>query len=246
VRCLAIVPARGGSKGLPGKNIRVLAGLPLLVHSLRCAAQAKLLSRVIVSTDSEEIAAVARAYGGDVPFLRDAVLAQDQTPLLPVLANALQKVEAAEGAVYDAIVLLDPTSPARLPREIDEAIEMLAVAAEADGVVACSRPDFNPFWVGCVRDGAYLRPAFEGGSAYVARQQVPAFFRVNGSLYVFRRDFLLAAPGHVLNGKMLLLETPEERAMSIDDGRQFDRAELLIRERIVRLPWLDGEAESAE
>src|SRR5262249_42221360 len=98
--CLAIVPARGGSKGLPGKNIRMLAGLPLIAHALACARMVPRIRRTIVSTDSEEIAEVARAHGGEVPFLRPPELAQDTSPMMPVLAHALDEVERGEGQRY--------------------------------------------------------------------------------------------------------------------------------------------------
>ena len=94
---LAIIPARGGSRGLPGKNIRPLVGLPLIVHSLRLAALCLEIDRCIVTTDSDEIAAVAKAYGGDVPFMRPAELARDDTPMMPVLRHALLEIERAEG-----------------------------------------------------------------------------------------------------------------------------------------------------
>src|SRR4051812_8742805 len=113
--CLAVVPARGGSRGLPGKNVRPLAGLPLLVHSLRCAALAPDVTRTVVSTDSAEIAQVARAHGADVPFLRPAELATDEAPMMPVLAHAVAAVEAEEGRAYGSVLLLDPTSPGRTP-----------------------------------------------------------------------------------------------------------------------------------
>ena len=122
-RVLAVVPARGGSSGLPGKNIRPFAGLPLLAHSLRCAALTPAITRTVVSTDSPEIAAVARAYCGDAPFLRPAELAQADTPMWPVLRHALAEVEKAEGVTYDFLVLLDPTSPTRTPEELARALE---------------------------------------------------------------------------------------------------------------------------
>src|SRR3954451_10687616 len=104
---LAVVPARGGSKGLPGKNIRPLAGLPLLEHSVKLAQLCPEIDRTIVSTDSEEIAEIARAVGAEVPFLRPAKLARDETPMLPVLRHALGELDGA----WDLVLLLDPTSP---------------------------------------------------------------------------------------------------------------------------------------
>src|SRR5690348_11806624 len=132
--CLAVIPARGGSKGLPRKNIRPLAGLPLLVHSLRCTARVPRIARTIVSTDDAEIAEVARAHGGDVPFIRPAELARDDTPMLPVLKHALLEVERLEGRTYGSLLLVDPTSPGRLPGDIDSAFAILDADASADGV----------------------------------------------------------------------------------------------------------------
>src|SRR4051794_37978762 len=130
--CLAVIPARGGSRGLPGKNIRSLAGLPLLVHSLRCAALAPEIARTVVSTDSAKIAEVARAHGGDVPFLRPAALATDEAPMMPVLAHAVAAVEAEEGRAYGSVLLLDPTSPTRLPEDVTRAVALLEADPAAD------------------------------------------------------------------------------------------------------------------
>ena len=115
---LAVIPARGGSKGLPGKNIRPIAGLPLIAHSIRCAALSPEVDRCVVSTDCEEIASVARQHGGCVPFLRPAELAQDDTPMIPVLQHALREMEQRDAQRYETILLLDPTSPGRLPVDI--------------------------------------------------------------------------------------------------------------------------------
>lgn len=236
--CLAVIPARGGSKGLPGKNIRPLAGVPLIVHSLECAARAPRIARTIVSTDSEEIAAIARAAGGDVPFLRPAPLAADDTPTMPVLVHALDEIERAEGRRFASVLLLEPTSPGRLPEDIQRAFALLDGDAASDGVVACSRPSFNPFYVGVVEREGHIVPAFEG-VAHTRRQDVPDFFRVNGALYLWRTEFLRRAPAAWLpGGRHRLLEIPEVRSFSIDDALEFEMAELMLRHGLVRLPWL--------
>lgn len=232
--CLAIIPARGGSKGLPRKNILPLAGVPLLVHSLRCAERAPFITRTIVSTDSDEIAAIARAAGGDVPFLRPAELASDHTPTMPVLVHALDQL----GESYDSVLLLEPTSPGRLPEDIARAGELLAADAGADGVIACSRPAFNPFYVGVVAPAQYLKPAFELGE-HTRRQDVPPFLRINGALFLWRSEFVRRTPPAWLHaGKHLPLEIPETRAFSIDDADELALAELMIGAGLVRLPWL--------
>jgi CMP-N,N'-diacetyllegionaminic acid synthase len=237
---LAIVPARGGSKGLPGKNIRPLAGLPLLVHSLRCAARCPEISQCVVSTDSEEIAAVARAHGGKAPFLRPASLAADSTPMIPVLQHALAEMEARDARRYDLILLLDPTSPGRLPDDVAQARRLITDDPRADGVVAVSEPTFNPFWVGVVVRDGLLTPAVPGMARYTRRQDVPRFLRVNGALYLWRRDSLAAAPADWDHGRCMPLEIPESRAMSIDTLFEFELAELMIRHGLVRLPWLEA------
>lgn len=240
MRILAVVPARGGSKGLPGKNIRALHGLPLLGHSLRCATLTEVITRTIVSTDDEQIASVARKLGGDVPFLRPSALAQDDTPMMPVLQHALRSVEDAEGTRYDALLLLDPTSPGRYPADIANAAALLADSPEADGVIACSKPTFNPFWVGVVdRGDGYARRAFDTATTYARRQDVPPFYRINGALYLWRRGFVES--GAWPEGNHRILEIPEARAFSIDDEYEFRLAEALLTSGLVRLPWLTEE-----
>jgi N-acylneuraminate cytidylyltransferase len=235
--CLAVIPARGGSKGLPGKNVRPLAGLPLLAHSVRCAERVPRIRRTIVSTDSAEIAEVARAAGAEVPFLRPAELARDDTPTIPVLQHALAELERRDGCTYGSVLLLEPTSPARLPEDVDRAFALLDADPGADGVVACSRPHFNPFYVGVVERDGYVARAFDG-PAYVRRQDVPQFFRINGALFLWRRDFVRRTAPAWLDGRHRMLEIPEARAFSIDDAQDLALAEASIGAGLVKLPWL--------
>lgn len=236
--CLAVVPARGGSKGLAGKNVRPLAGLPLLVHSLRCAAATPRIARTVVSTDSAEIAEVARQYGGDVPFLRPAELARDDSPMMPVLVHALSQIERAEARQYGSVLLLDPTSPGRTPDDISAAFARLDADRGADGVIACSRPTFNPFWTGVVEEHGVIRSAFPGGFDHVRRQDVRPFYRINGALYLWRRAFIAGGAVRATDGRQLLLEIPEARAFSIDDQAEFELAEAVIDRGLIELPWL--------
>lgn len=235
--CLAVIPARGGSRGLPGKNIRTLADLPLIVHSLRCAALVPRLTDVIVSTDDPSIATVARDAGGDVPFMRPTELAGDNTPMMPVLRHALDQMEASRGRKYRSLLLLDPTSPGRTPNDIEHAFTLLGADPTANGVVACSRPTFNPFWVGVVERAGYIAAAFESGR-YARRQDVPPFYRINGALYLWRTEFVRSAPDAWPLDKHLMLEIPEQRAFSIDDLAEFEMADLLLRSGRLELPWL--------
>jgi N-acylneuraminate cytidylyltransferase len=234
LRILTVIPARGGSKGLPGKNTRPLAGIPLLGHSIRCARAAGLVD-VIVSTDSLEISEVAKAQGGEVPFIRPTELATDAAAMMPVMAHAVTTMEAA-GRRHDAVLLLDPTSPGRLPEDIVAAQALLASDPDAMGVVAVSRPHFNPYWVGVTAPGGALQPAFPGLAKAARRQDLPPFLRINGALYLWRREFVLAGV-HWSAVRMLPLEIPESRAFSIDTLEEFEMAEWLIVSGRIALPW---------
>jgi CMP-N,N'-diacetyllegionaminic acid synthase len=234
---LALVPARGGSKGLPGKNIRPLAGLPLIEHSLRLARLCPAVSRTVVSTDSEEIAEVARGAGGEVPFLRPAELARDDTPMLPVLRHALAELDPA-GGEWDLLLLLDPTSPGRLPQDVELAHELLAGRPDADGVVAVSEPSFNPIWHAVVERDGFMQPLLPEAPTYGRRQDVPRVLRINAALYLFRTSFLRSAQDTWLEGRHVPLEIPDLRAFHIDTEEDLRVAELLLDGGLVSLPWL--------
>jgi len=236
---LAVIPCRGGSKGLPGKNIRPLGGMPLVAHSIRMAESCPAISRTVVSTDDERIADVARQYGGDVPFMRPAQLAQDDTPMWPVLKHALQAVEDTEGRRYGSVLLLDPTSPGRLPEDVVKAAEMLEEDANAVGVIGVSEPHFNPRWV-CVEAGAggYMQQSFSSSTTYLRRQDVPPVYRINGCLYLWRRDYVAESPDiGFYKSPHRFLVLPEERAVHIDELHDFRTAELLLREGLIEFPW---------
>jgi N-acylneuraminate cytidylyltransferase len=240
-RVLAVVAARGGSRGLPGKNTRTLCGLPLVVHALRAAAMTPAVTRTVVTTDSEEIARVAREHGGDVPFLRPAELAADDTPMAPVIAHVLTTVEALEGATYDAVLLLDPTSPARDPRQLEAAVDRLFDDPALDGVVSVSEPTFQPEWVGVRQDGTALRRYFPGSAGVTRRQDAGRYLRINGNFYVWRAAFARGLRQSWFDeGRYAGLEIPEAQAFSIDDDFEFRLIEAMAGAGLVRFPWLEG------
>lgn len=244
LRTLAVVPARGGSKGLPRKNIRPLAGLPLIGHSIRAAAMVPAVTRCIVTTDSAEIAAVARAHGGDVPFLRPVDLAADDTPMAPVLRHALAQVEQEEGLAYDMVVLLDPTSPAREPADVEAAVHLLEEHPEWDGVVSVSEPAFNPVWVGVRATGAdgRMERYFPEGEGVTRRQEVERYLRVNGNFYVWRAEFVRRLEHSWMDeGVHGMFEIPDVRAFAIDYVEEFTLLEALFAQNLVALPWLSSE-----
>lgn len=238
-RLLAVIPARGGSKGLPGKNIRVFGGLPLIAHTIMFAKMCPEISRCIVSTDSSEIAKVAAEFGGDVPFLRPAVLAQDETPVLPVLQHALSYAEEHGDPPYDLLLLLDPTSPAREPGDIAGALRALLERPTATSIIGVSKPEHNPISHGVVDREGWMVDLIEGANRYERRQEVPPSYQINGSLYLWRTEYL--RPEKVSWRRLprqMMYEIPRYRTMSIDTLREFQLGEILLERGLITFPWL--------
>lgn len=239
MRLLAVIPARGGSKGLPGKNIRPFMGLPLIAHSIRFAGMCPEIDRCIVSTDSPEVAELARRFGAEVPFMRPADLSQDETPLWPVLRHALAAVEAQDGGRFDALLLLDPTSPGRDPSDVAGALRRLEASPDADGIIGVSEPHFNPMWNCVVERDGWMAQLIEAGSRFERRQQAPKVYRIHGGLYIWRAAFVRTHERSWREeARYLLYETPESRSMSIDTAEEFDQAECLVRGGLITFPWL--------
>jgi len=192
-----------------------------------------------VSTDAPEIAEVACQFGADVPFLRPQELAQDNTPMWPVLRQALEAVEAQENRRYTYLLLLDPTSPGRLPEDIAGALAKLEATPDADGIIGVSTPEFNPIWHCVVERDGWMEDLLPDAGCYARRQDLPRVYRVNATLYIWRTDFVRRVAGDWRDeGRHLIYEVPEERALHIDDLKEFLRADVLIREGLIQLPWL--------
>jgi CMP-N,N'-diacetyllegionaminic acid synthase len=237
VTVLAVVPARGGSKGLPRKNVLTLGGLPLVAHALALARLCPQIDRTVVSTEDDEIADVARAYGGEVVD-RPAELAGDEVAMLPVLRHALDAV----GGDVETLVLLDPTSPLRLPEDVAAVVDVLRARPGLDGVVTASEPHFNVVWQSVVEEDGLMRHLVAEGSAFVRRQDAPRVLYVNGGVYAWRVAFLRREHGHWFHGRTALHETPQVRGLSIDTAEDLAVAEALVAGGVVRLPWLDAQA----
>jgi CMP-N-acetylneuraminic acid synthetase len=191
MQVLGVVPARGGSKGIPGKNLRPVAGRPLLAYTSDAARASRRLTRTIVSTDDEAIASAARGLGFEVPFLRPAELASDDAPMLPVLTHATSAM-ARGGFVADVVVLLQPTSPLRRAEHIDAAVDLLE-ATGADSVVSVVEVphQFSPVSVMRLDDGR-LRP-YEDRPAVTRRQDKPRLYARNGPAVLAVRTGVLEA-----------------------------------------------------
>lgn len=221
---LAVIPARGGSKGLPGKNTRPLAGLPLIGWSIRSAKESRTLTRTIVSTEDPSIAETARAAGGDVPFMRPAELAQDDSSLVGVLRHAVAWFESNEGTRVEVVVLLQPTSPFRAAEDIDSVVRLI-LEGGADSAETVVEDHAHPYHRYFLKDGRLLpwRPEMSASSR---RQDFPPVYKPTGSVYTVRRDLLMEEG--VLSGKdhRGLLVGPE-RSIDIDDEWDFRLAQWL-------------------
>jgi CMP-N,N'-diacetyllegionaminic acid synthase len=230
MRVLGLIPARGGSKGIPGKNVRLLGGKPLLAHTAEAALAARRLSCVILTTDDGGIAEVGRRLGLEVPFLRPADLARDDTPTLPVVQHAVAELERA-GDRFDAVCLLQPTSPFRRPEDIDGCIELLETEG-LDAVISVLPvpPEHNPHWVYFRNGEGLLRLATGEGQPIPRRQELPPAFHRDGAVYVVRREILMqenSLYGRRLGGYVI----PEsDRNVNLDTLADWDRAESLIAE----------------
>lgn len=222
---IATICARGGSKGLPGKNIRPFAGQPLIVHSIAFAQAHPAIDAVYVSTDDPTIAEIAAQAGATVPFLRPAELARDDTPKLPVIEHLVTHLEA-QGAEITRIVDLQPTSPLRAPEDLDGCLA-LACSSAAELVLSAFDSGFNPYFNlveqkpdGCVR--------ISKGDGLAARQAAPQVWALNGSIYVWQRRALRhAAANGLWSVRVAAHIMPSSRSVDIDTADDFALAEWL-------------------
>lgn len=226
-RVLCVIPARGGSKGLPGKNLRPLGGLPLIAWACRAARATPGLDRVVVSTDDPAIAAAAEAAGVPAPFLRDAALAQDRTPVVEVLADAVRRMESVDGARYDWVCLLQATSPLVQPDDITRALER-ARATGADTVLSVyPAGQKHPEIMLHLEPDGRVRWFCEARQRMARRQDLPPVFVRSGLVYVVRRDLLLGR-GTLYGDAVYAVEVPAARALSIDTAADLRVAEALL------------------
>ncbi len=232
---LAVIPARGGSKGLPGKNIRNLGDLPLIGYAIKCALHSPEVSKVICTTDSETIAKVAEHMGADIPFMRPENLATDTSAMWPVIQHALQAATDHYQIEFQSVLLLDPTSPGRTPQDVAEAIATLDNDPAADGVIGVSEPEFNPIWHCVVENDGYMQDLISEGRNYTRRQDLPHVYRINASLYLWRAEFVRTA-NNWRDGKSLMHIIPESRAVHVDTPEDFKHAEQALAEGLIWLP----------
>jgi CMP-N-acetylneuraminic acid synthetase len=228
-RCLGLVTARGGSKGLPGKNLLPLAGKPLIAWTLEAARKARSLDRVIVSTDDPKIAETARQFGGEVPFMRPPELARDDSPHVDVVLHALAWLDEHKDDRPDYVVLLQPTSPFRTAEDIDAAVA-LAVGKNADAVVSVCEAHDHPYLTRRLSAGGALEEFFPCPIKYARRQDLQRAFALNGAIYIVRRTSFDQSRTLCPSGALAYL-MPIERSLEIDTPWDLRIASLIMSDR---------------
>ena len=220
---LAIVPARGGSKGVPRKNLRMAGGKPLLAWTVETARRSRYVDRLIVSSEDAEIIATARELGCDVPFVRPADLARDDTPGIDPVLHALATLPP-----FDWVVLLQPTSPLRSAQDIDGCIEACALHG-ANACVSVSRADQSPYWMFSMESDNRLRPLLPDRQLPDRRQDLPPVYLLNGAVYVARRAWLMEVRSFITE-ETRGYAMPGKRSIDIDTEQDLKLFELIVQQ----------------
>lgn len=233
MRILGVIPARGGSKGVPGKNIRPILGKPLIAYTIETGLKSEMVTDVVVTTDSEEFQKIALEYGAECPFLRPAELATDTALAVPTIQHAVGEMEARKGVKYDYIIMLQPTSPLKTAEDLDGALNKL-IDEKADGIISVVDVDNNhpmkmkKFLGDDARSGQlvdYEKPPYEN----CPRQHLPPVYIVNGAFYATKRDVFMN--DNTFQGEHCVgyIMSPE-RSVNIDTPFDFLLAEHTLKE----------------
>jgi N-acylneuraminate cytidylyltransferase len=222
-KVLGLVVARGGSKGLPGKNIRVVGGKPLLAWTIEAAAASRHIDRLVLSSDDDAIMDVARAYGCEVPFRRDAALAKDETPAIDVVVDAMDRCPG-----YDWLVLLQPTSPLRTTQDIDAAID-LCMQRGAPACVSVCEVRQSPYWMYLLEPDSTMTPLLPAHRA-TRRQDLPQVYTLNGAVYVAKQSWLRSTRDFKAEG-CVAYRMPVERSVDVDTYPDLQLIESYLAQR---------------
>ena len=231
-KILAVIPARGGSKGVPRKNIRPVFGKPLIAYTIETVLEVRhLVYRVIVSTEDEEIAAIARQYGADVPFLRPVELSGDDVPTLPVLQHAVRFVEKQDDITLDWVLLLQPTDPLRQAADIEEALK-LSQQDKCDSVISVVQVfSTHPILMKRIENNQLLPYCIEEKEGTRRQDYQPAAYMRNGAIYLTRRKVLIEQNsiwGRVIRPYVM----PPERSVGVDNELDLKMVEVMMRENL--------------
>ena len=225
---LGVIPARGGSKSVPRKNLAILHGRPLIAYTIDAARQSQRLTHFLVSSEDVEILAVAASLGAPTPFIRPVELATDEAPTLPVVQHAVREMENIEGIRFDYVILLQPTTPLRRPEDIDAAIDKL-ISTGADSVVSvCDVGAYHPARMRQIVDDRLVELPIREPREMLRRQDLPPVYIRNGAIYAVRRDVAMLSNsmiGEVSRPYIM----PEERSVNVDSKLDLLLAEILLR-----------------
>jgi len=212
---LALITARGGSKGLPHKNVLDAGGKPLIAWSIEAALKSEVVDRVVLSSDDDEIMETAKAWGCDVPFRRPTDLASDTATSMAVVLHTL-----AQLADYEYVVLLQPTSPLRTSADIDAAFALMTSTGAPSCVSVCEA-DQSPYWMFRVERGGKLESLLSEEITVTRRQDLPPIYVLNGAIYIARVDWLLESQSFLAEG-CVAYQMPKERSIDIDNREDFE------------------------
>ena len=230
-RILALIPARGGSKGVPRKNVRLVFGKPLIAYTIEIAVAAKhLFHRIIVSTDDEEISAVSKQYGAEIPFIRPDKLSGDLVPTLPVVQHAVQFVEQQDDILLDWVFILQPTDPFRTVKDLEKGLE-LALSGPCDSVISVVRVyETHPVFMKRIKDDQLINFGVEAPEGTRRQDCEPPAYMSNGAVYLTRRDVIMEQNsiwGTVTRPYIM----PAERSVNVDSELDLKLIEVLMKEQ---------------
>lgn len=225
---IAVIPARGGSKGVPGKNIKILAGKPLISYTIIAALESGVFEKIIVSTDSQEIADIAAQYGAEIPFMRPKDIAGDLTSSDDVILHALTYYKE-KGIEFDEVCKLQPTSPFRNGNHIKEAYQLFC-SKKADFLVSVCECEHSPLWAGIIEEDLRLDNFISEDVKRACRQELPTYYRLNGAIYMGKTEQFISAK-NFLGKKSIAYVMSQQNSVDIDSELDFMFAEIIMRER---------------
>ena len=220
-KVLGIIPARGGSKGLPRKNILPFANKPLIVHSINQANKSKYIDKLILSSEDQKIIDICKSYKIDIPFIRPKSLSQDETSGLDVVFHAVENMQG-----YDIVVLLQPTSPLRTFKDIDKCIEKL-INRDVNACVSVVETSKSPYWMFELNEHENFIPVVKNTPLVSIRQNLPRTFGINGAVYVAKIDWFEKTK-EFINEETIAYIMPKQRSVDIDTKEDFLFAEYLF------------------
>jgi N-acylneuraminate cytidylyltransferase len=221
---LAVIPARGGSKGIPGKNLREVRGKPLLAWTMDEAKKSRHIDRIILSSEDPEIMRVAEKWRVETPFVRPTALASDEATLPEVLLHAIGQVPG-----YDYVVLLQPTSPLRTAEDIDTCIEM-CIKKKAKGCISVTEPDKSPYWMYKLDENDFISPLISSEHLTKRRQELPRVYVPNGAVYIAEIPFFLQTKS-LVSESTIAYKMPKNRSLDIDTNLDLAILDVILKHR---------------